>query len=139
MLSANDIIINKLTQILSYLRQGIHNKKSRKKDHRGGVKSGGTSKEVPATDIPKMDEKSKSDDSRLRAKLSSKLEREMPESYAECYPGAPETEDAVLDSDDEVDYSKMDMGNKKGPIGRWDFDTQEEYSDYMSNKEAMPK
>uniref|UniRef100_A0A1B0B363 Protein RED C-terminal domain-containing protein n=1 Tax=Glossina palpalis gambiensis TaxID=67801 RepID=A0A1B0B363_9MUSC len=28
---------------------------------------------------------------------------------------------------------------KKGPIGRWDFDTQEEYSDYMSTKEALPK
>lgn len=24
-------------------------------------------------------------------------------------------------------------------IGRWDFDTQEEYSDYMSTKEALPK
>lgn len=66
--------------------------------------------------------------------------------------------DAVDDSDDEADYSKMDMvrhlfssvnfiifmrfisqGNKKGPIGRWDFDTQEEYSDYMNNKEALPK
>ncbi|GFY56310.1 protein Red [Trichonephila inaurata madagascariensis] len=81
----------------------------------------------------------KGDDSRLKAKLTSKLDRDMPESYAECYPGAPENEDAVADSDDEVDYSKMDMGNKKGPIGRWDFDTPEEYSEYMSNKEALPK
>lgn len=24
-------------------------------------------------------------------------------------------------------------------LGRWDFDTQEEYSDYMNNKEALPK
>ena len=31
------------------------------------------------------------------------------------------------------------QGNKKGPIGRWDFDTQEEYSDYMNQKEALPK
>ena len=46
---------------------------------------------------------------------------------------------AIDDSDDEVDYSKMDQGNKKGPVGRWDFDTQEEYSTYMSNKEALPK
>ena len=30
-------------------------------------------------------------------------------------------------------------GNKKGPIGRWDFDTAEEYADYMSKKEALPK
>lgn len=43
------------------------------------------------------------------------------------------------DSDEEADYSKMDQGNKKGPVGRWDFDTQEEYSSYMSQKEAMPK
>lgn len=33
----------------------------------------------------------------------------------------------------------MFQGNKKGPLGRWDFDTQEEYSDYMNNKEALPK
>lgn len=31
------------------------------------------------------------------------------------------------------------QGNKKGPVGRWDFDTPEEYSEYMSNKEALPK
>ncbi len=43
------------------------------------------------------------------------------------------------DSDDETDFSKMDMGNKKGPVGRWDFETQEEYGDYMSSLEAMPK
>lgn len=47
--------------------------------------------------------------------------------------------DAIEDSDEEADYTKMDLGSKKGPIGRWDFDTAEEYSDYMSNKEALPK
>lgn len=62
-----------------------------------------------------------------------------PEGYAECYPGLEEMNDAIDDSDDEVDYSKMDLGNKKGPIGRWDFDTAEEYSDYMNQKEALPK
>ncbi len=31
------------------------------------------------------------------------------------------------------------QGNKKGPVGRWDFDTTEEYADYMSTKEALPK
>ena len=39
--------------------------------------------------------------------------------YAECYPGLAEMDDAVIDSDDEADFSKMDMGNKKGPVGRW--------------------
>merc|ERR1719431_631659 len=59
--------------------------------------------------------------------------------YAECYPGLAEMDDAIGDSDDEADFSKMDMGNKKGPVGRWDFDTPEEYADYMGSKEAMPK
>ena len=47
--------------------------------------------------------------------------------------------DALEDSDDEADYSKMDLGNKKGPVGRWDFDTAEEYGEYMNKKEALPK
>lgn len=75
---------------------------------------------------------------KINANLISKLTAE-PEGYAECYPGLQEMNDAIDDSDDEVDYTKMDLGNKKGPIGRWDFDTQEEYSDYMSTKEALPK
>merc|ERR1712108_106907 len=62
-----------------------------------------------------------------------------PDHYAECYPGMTEMNDAIDDSDEEADYSKMDLGNKKGPVGRWDFDTAEEYSDYMSKKEALPK
>lgn len=72
------------------------------------------------------------------AQILNKLTKE-PEGYAECYPGLEEMNDAIYDSDDEVDYSKMDLGNKKGPIGRWDFDTAEEYSDYMNQKEALPK
>lgn len=72
------------------------------------------------------------------AQILNKLTQE-PEGYAECYPGLEEMNDAIYDSDDEVDYSKMDLGNKKGPIGRWDFDTAEEYSDYMNQKEALPK
>ena len=32
-----------------------------------------------------------------------------PEGYAECYPGLQEMNDAIDDSDDEVDYSKMDL------------------------------
>lgn len=210
-LTTNDIVIKKLTETLSYLRQGLHNKRGRRKDKgklkeedtkkpkladdsifgdigeyvpvfdkRGKMKSDKISDlekkksyfEKPESDLDKKKEDkfrdsvnndwgsllnsefvdhidehgkdklllgSSKDDSRLKAKLTSKLERDMPESYAECYPGAPENEDAVADSDDEVDYSKMDMGNKKGPVGRWDFDTPEEYSEYMSNKEALPK
>jgi IK cytokine len=32
-----------------------------------------------------------------------------PEGYAECYPGLAEMNDAIDDSDDEADYSKMDL------------------------------
>lgn len=76
---------------------------------------------------------------KLSTQLITKLHANEPDSYAECYPGLQEMDDAIIDSDDEVDYSKMDKGNKKGPIGRWDFDTTEEYSEYMGSKEALPK
>jgi hypothetical protein len=39
--------------------------------------------------------------------------------YAECYPRLAEMDDAIGDSDDEADFSKMDLGNKKGPVGRF--------------------
>ncbi|XP_028643767.1 LOW QUALITY PROTEIN: protein Red-like [Grammomys surdaster] len=61
----------------------------------------------------------------------------MSNSYAECYPAT--MDDTAVDSDEEVDYREMDQGNKTGPLCRWDFDTQEEYSEYMNNKEALPK
>ncbi|CAH8494712.1 unnamed protein product [Schistosoma turkestanicum] len=81
------------------------------------------------------------DENKLQEKAS--LERFFAKTqvtcYDECYPGFAESYDAMGDSDDEADFSKMDLGNKKGPVGRWDFETQEEYSDYMSNKEALPK
>lgn len=51
------------------------------------------------------------------ANLLSRLAAE-PEGYAECYPGLREMDDAIEDSDDEADYTKMDIGNKKGPIGK---------------------
>lgn len=50
-----------------------------------------------------------------------------------------EAADAIGDSDEEADYTQMDMGNKKGPVNRWDFENDEQYQDYMSKKEALPK
>ncbi|KAJ9589622.1 hypothetical protein L9F63_017207 [Diploptera punctata] len=196
-LTTNDIVINKLAQILSYLRQGgRHSKKSRKKDKGRAIPDikGGkgvidesiygdigdyvpsvTRRDRRAPYFEKPSEESAAWDegiappsakTKQEARASTKLEpvekappmpkRELgpnqsraqqlltrlaaePEGYAECYPGLEEMQDAIDDSDDEVDYTKMDLGNKKGPIGRWDFDTQEEYSDYMNNKEALPK
>ncbi|XP_059609023.1 protein Red [Phlebotomus argentipes] len=178
-LTTNDIVINKLSQILGYLRQGGKNKKNKKRDKdrplfketdkkadvdaiytrdevHEAAKHGESSTAGKAAifghpeagyfdkSSKEMTKGSKSGGSfpkppvKLPSGLISRLTAE-PEGYAECYPGLQEMNDAIDDSDEEVDYTKMDLGNKKGPIGRWDFDTQEEYSDYMSTKEAMPK
>lgn len=175
-LTTNDIVINKLTQILSYLRQGNRKGKKTKKgqtdkerDYEGGEEQrkenrshkddsiyGDIGDYVPSQSSKKNDSRDrkrqpyfekreedvKDQGPSLKvnkaAQILSKLAQE-PEGYAECYPGLEEMNDAIYDSDDEVDYSKMDLGNKKGPIGRWDFDTAEEYSDYMNQKEALPK
>ncbi|MBN3297362.1 RED protein, partial [Amia calva] len=226
-LTTNDIVISKLTQILSYLRQGTRNKKMKKKERGTGGKI--DEKKPPEADISIFDdigdyvpstskairekekeryrekerererererekerekererdreedkrrhsyfEKPRADDEALdiekgpaSVKDQIKLINEkfagaaqwqgqetypfmreekkhvgdffgMSNSYAECYPAT--MDDLAVDSDEEVDYSKMDQGNKKGPLGRWDFDTQEEYSEYMNNKEALPK
>lgn len=74
---------------------------------------------------------------KISSTLLTKFANE-PEGYAECYPGLEEMNDAIDDSDDEADYTKMDSGNKK-TRSRFDFETQEEYSDYMNAKEALPK
>jgi len=176
-LTTNDIVINKLTQILSYLRQGNRkNKKSKRPLHDRKDYDGAEAQEErrgqkrPAEDsiygeigdyVPTSRRPHDSKDSRKRQPYFDKREEDLkdmgpslkinksaqilnkltqePEGYAECYPGLEEMNDAIDDSDDEVDYSKMDLGNKKGPIGRWDFDTAEEYSEYMNQKEALPK
>ena len=31
------------------------------------------------------------------------------------------------------------QGNKKGPVKRWDFENEEDYASYQSNREALPK
>uniref|UniRef100_A0A1X7UYX3 RED-like N-terminal domain-containing protein n=1 Tax=Amphimedon queenslandica TaxID=400682 RepID=A0A1X7UYX3_AMPQE len=59
--------------------------------------------------------------------------------YAECCPGGMEEVDATVNSDDEIDFSKMDMGNRKGPVKRWDFENEEDYGNYQSSREALPK
>ncbi|CAG9559261.1 unnamed protein product [Danaus chrysippus] len=164
--ASNDVVIEKLSQIFSYLRHGRHRKLKKTKDKNtekgrnddsiygdigdyvAGDRRSDRRDERPRTgyfDKPLETEKEegplvgrRTEKDRRSAALLSRLAAE-PEGYAECYPGLREMDDAIDDSDDEVDYTKMDAGNKKGPIGRWDFDTQEEYSDYMSSKEALPK
>ncbi|XP_010547830.1 PREDICTED: suppressor of mec-8 and unc-52 protein homolog 2 isoform X2 [Tarenaya hassleriana] len=86
----------------------------------------------------------KRDDQRFQ-QLREKDAREkdpnfVSESYSECYPGYQEYNHEVVDSDDEADLSKMDMGGKaKGRLHRWDFETEEEWASYNEQKEAMPK
>uniref|UniRef100_H2SSD4 IK cytokine n=1 Tax=Takifugu rubripes TaxID=31033 RepID=H2SSD4_TAKRU len=209
-LTTNDIVISKLTQILSYLRQGTRHKKLKKKD-KGKLdekrapeadlsifddvgdyilSSSASSKPPKDKDRHRERDRDREEDSKSRRhayfekprgdehqvynnRLSffpvclwpSSVREQIKiinekfagaagtqrdsgkeqlgdffggsNSYAECYPAT--LDDLAVDSDEEVDYSKMDQGNKKGPLGRWDFDTQEEYSDYMNNKEALPK
>lgn len=208
-LTTNDIVINKLAQILSYLRQGSRHSKKGKKTKDGAPRLAARGDELHDIDVqprpapqddsiygdigdyvptvvskkdsaqprekkksasyfdkplePSLDTDDKANTPQLpqnalsqqsagnvsattdsgnnapkKGALLNKLAAE-PEGYAECYPGLDEMQDAIDDSDDEVDYTKMDLGNKKGPIGRWDFDTPEEYSEYMNNKEALPK
>ncbi|GFS38483.1 RED family protein [Actinidia rufa] len=86
----------------------------------------------------------KRDDLRL-LQLREKDAREkdpnfISESYSECYPGYQEYNREIVDSDDEDDLSKMDMGGRaKGRLHRWDFETEEEWAKYNEQKEAMPK
>jgi RED-like protein C-terminal region len=58
--------------------------------------------------IKREEEKSKQAETKAGQMLSTK----EPEGYAECYPGMSEMADAIDDSDDEADYSKMDLVRK---------------------------
>uniref|UniRef100_A0A1I7ZKK8 Protein Red n=1 Tax=Steinernema glaseri TaxID=37863 RepID=A0A1I7ZKK8_9BILA len=61
------------------------------------------------------------------------------DAYAELFPSGISLLEAGYESDEDADFSKMDMGNKKGPVKRWDFETQEEYEKYLNSQEALPK
>ncbi|XP_065669193.1 protein Red isoform X2 [Hydra vulgaris] len=201
-LTTNDIVINKLTQILSYLRHGMRASKKFKKREKELIRAG----KDPRTEDPRTEDSiygeigdydtqtannqqdsqpsgknmqsnyfsGKKDEEKSfnktetnvkdfvqniaakygsksasinepsaidhhRDKKKPKRKDEVMDSYAECYPGAAEMADAVDDSDDDADYSKMDMGNKKGPVKRWDFENDDDYNKYMENRVAMPK
>lgn len=194
-LTTNDIVINKLTQILSYLRQGMRANKKLKKREKELIRAGKDPRAEDSIypeindfrssdafhyndryenkksskyfddryDIKQSNQKPESirdlvkninqkygnekasewkearSENNAQSKKSKTKQKENFDSYAECYPGAAEMDDAVNDSDDDADYSKMDMGNKKGPVKRWDFENEEEYNKYMENREAMPK
>ena len=160
-------VINKLTQVLSYLRQDVrsYNKKLKRKDRGPVVAREDTISSMPPPlpapparrpsppppppppppPLPPSVPASKdlgiygdvgdySCDTRKRYHPTSRKS-----TYSECYPGLGEFDDAMGESDDEVDFSKMDNGNKKGPITKWDFANEEAYSNYQLQREALPK
>lgn len=196
-MTTNDIVINKLTQILSYLRHGKRDTKKGKKKNM--ARSGEETVEASKTDVglsiyddigdyvPNLAKKKESEsgdrksnrdyfdrkdrdeyrndaptaeaasefiknivksadkkserDSKKEENVKKSTGMEVKfdaDSYSECYPGTRAEDDVNIDSDEEADFSKMDLG-KKGPVNRWDFESNEEYNNYMSNREALPK
>ncbi|KAL2613448.1 hypothetical protein R1flu_025140 [Riccia fluitans] len=86
----------------------------------------------------------KRDDQRLQQRRERDAREKDPnfisESYSECYPGYQEYNREIVDSDEDEDLTKMDMGGRaKGRLHRWDFETEEEWATYNEQKEAMPK
>jgi carbon monoxide dehydrogenase subunit G len=53
----------------------------------------------------------KREDEKNKREESEKIGKALkdPDHYAECYPGMSEMNDAIDDSDEEVDYTKMDI------------------------------
>ncbi|XP_066909470.1 protein Red-like [Halyomorpha halys] len=110
-LTTNDIVINKLAQIFSYLRQGPrHQKKPKKKDkmiEENIFPNAGDY--IPSTN--KVSDRMKVANFFKDAEKEKSPQREVSKKVNPT--GKKESRAA---------------GNKKGPVGRWDFDTQEEYS-----------
>ncbi|OAF68045.1 hypothetical protein A3Q56_04219 [Intoshia linei] len=91
--------------------------------------------------IKKMNQESTNKNTELtKKKKISKGATDDTMNYMECYPGAAEWTEALGDdSEEEVDFSKMDTGSRKTTLGRWDFVDEEQYHKYQSKREAMPK
>lgn len=86
----------------------------------------------------------KRDDQRLQQRREMDAREKDPNfisaSYSECYPGYQEYNREIVDSDEDEDLTKMDMGGRaKGRLHRWDFETEEDWAKYNEQKEAMPK
>ncbi|KAL3154131.1 hypothetical protein ABBQ32_013660 [Trebouxia sp. C0010 RCD-2024] len=80
----------------------------------------------------------KRDDGKKRKETDARMREAafVPDAYGECYPGYHELGTAVVD-DDEADFTAMD--SKEKGRSRYDFDTEEQWQDYKSVKEANPK
>uniref|UniRef100_A0A8C5BBQ2 IK cytokine n=1 Tax=Gadus morhua TaxID=8049 RepID=A0A8C5BBQ2_GADMO len=176
-LTTNDIVISKLTQILSYLRQGTRHKKIKKKDKGTTSPSITTPDYIPSAATASASKAAAKEKERYRERererererdrerVREAEEEQRRQSYFEkpladdqevCSLNHPHISFSLTASTAgnrreagkehlgdffgmSNSYAECYPGNKKGPLGRWDFDTQEEYSDYMNNKEALPK
>mmetsp|Transcript_36029 Transcript_36029/g.85486 ORF Transcript_36029/g.85486 Transcript_36029/m.85486 type:complete len:584 (-) Transcript_36029:57-1808(-) len=62
------------------------------------------------------------------------------DAYAECYPEYHDMAAEIVDSDDEGTIAeKMDLGRQGKVKTRYDFSTEEEYTQYKHSQEANPK
>uniref|UniRef100_A0A915M7H5 Protein Red n=3 Tax=Meloidogyne TaxID=189290 RepID=A0A915M7H5_MELJA len=124
-INADNVLINKLSQVLVYLRTDLKKKKKT-----------GFERDLPQHQESTSIFEGLDDYEELLQKKRRKLEQE--DAYAEFYPGGLGMMDAGGESDDD-DFSQMDQGNRKSQIKRWDFDTQEDYERYQSAREAHPR
>ncbi|XP_014240668.1 protein Red-like [Cimex lectularius] len=142
-LTTTDAVIEKLKTVLAHVKNGVKIRRSKKisnedpyneyqeeKPQKQEVKKTSKSPTAESSSLYKKTLKTKE---RLLQRLSSE-----PTSYAECYPGQVESVEATYDSDEAADYSMMDRA-RKSAVGRWDFDHEEDYSEYMTRREALPK
>lgn len=83
--------------------------------------------------IKREEEKSK----RAETKMGQMLSAKEPEGYAECYPGMSEMNDAIDDSDDEADYSKMDLVSKLFVLTKLTFTNQLKSSVSISRVKSL--
>jgi len=97
-------------------------------------------------DIPSSSSKRTTDEEVVIAKpeeepTKSKRRRlDEEDAYSELYPmGIGMMYAGGGESDEETDFSKMDAGNKKGSVKRWDFETDKDYERYQDSREALPK
>ncbi|CAB3402325.1 unnamed protein product [Caenorhabditis bovis] len=91
-----------------------------------------------AEELERKEREEKEREKKLEEKLEKRRKETESAGYDECYPGGMAELGGGWDSDEE-DFSKMDLGTKKGVVNRWDFDNEEEYAKYQEGREALPK
>lgn len=93
-------------------------------------------KNVPTPSQPVQEEHPEIKKTRQREKAKERSAMETDDYLAELYPS--EYSYAIEDDSDE-DLSKMDQGRRGAKARPWDFETEKEWENYNTKKEAMPK